>query len=307
MLHPLLWWTLFGDDTAEAAVVTPPAPDVAPGELVHVFCTPIFSDVRANAPTPVWQVTGGWEPNSPIQNVGTPYLHQVARSLDATMTSTQARCFLGATFPIGALIIPVSNLSPAATYRWSFAHTVGELFGITGYQTTWLPRWPAGFTAEELSGINVAAVYLPATPLSYSWVQLEINDTTNPDGYVELGRLLIAGAYSPQHAMSVGGKQGLEDDTVELRTVRGGSMFATKPVRRNWQFAIDEQLESLAIRYNWGMQRRLGRAGQLFFVFDRDDPFMHERAFLCTQRTLSGVEYPETSRTKTAHELVEVL
>ena len=55
------------------------------------------------------------------------------------------------------------------------------------------------------------------------------------------------------------------------------------------------------------MIRQLGQHGQLFYVFDAADPYMHERAFLCVMRELSAVEYPFADYQSVPFRLLEEL
>jgi hypothetical protein len=107
--------------------------------------------------------------------------------------------------------------------------------------------------------------------------------------------------------MAVNAKLGLESSTERVLSDGGAAMYRPKPVRRIWDFTVPmlEEIESFATV--WRMIRQLGAHGQLFFVFDKADPFMHERAFLCVMRELSAIEYPYADAQAAPFRLIEEL
>lgn len=267
-----------------------PSPGVggAVGELAHVFGWPIYSD-RSVSYTPTFS-GGSWRSTLPLTNLAESQLARVARSTDALATSTTFDVDLKTARPVGLLALPKHTLSAAATVRWRGSNTSGD-FADPVYDTGLLTAWPEGATAEHLDGINLSHVHVPMAAQSARYWRCSIADTTNPAGFIELARVVIAGAWYPE-GIAVGAKLGLEADTERIVTDGGAALYRAKPVRRYWDFTVPQMDEDVAMATPLPMQRRLGQHGQLFFVYDVNDPFMHERAFLCVLRELSAVEYP---------------
>lgn len=177
------------------------------------------------------------------------------------------------------------------------------------YDSGWLDAWPSGVTAEDADGINVPFVHLPSSPQSARYWSIQIDDYSNADGYVDLGRLIVAGAFTPTINLNVGAKLGLESAARREESDGGAALYEPKPVRRSVAFVLDHMQQSEAFGNAWKLQRRLGKTGQLFFVFDEDDTtYMHERSFLGVLRELTALEYPYTDgRNRSAFAIVEEL
>jgi hypothetical protein len=200
-----------------------------------------------------------------------------------------------------AVVLP--NLSAAGTVRLTGGNTE-----VPSYSLGFVPVWPAGQTAETMEGLKptfVAVIPAELAPLRY-W-RVEINDPTNADGYVDVGRLVVAGGWQPSINMSNGARIGLVDPT-EVQEGDGAAFFNERPIRRTLDFDISMLPEDEAMARGFDMQRIAGTAGQMFFVFDPADTIhMHRRAFLCRLRTLSAVEYPYFGRGSIPFQLVEEL
>ncbi len=177
------------------------------------------------------------------------------------------------------------------------------------YDSGWVTPWPSGATLETLTGLNVAAVFI--VPASFNPARIwtvQIDDTTNPTGFVDVARLVIAGGYQPSVNLSIGAKAGIETDTVRIVTDGGASIFQTKPIRRNDVFTIDKLAQSETFATIRKMQRLLGISGQFFFVFDpADTTLMFERAYLCVLKQLDPIDHPVFQLRTIPFSLVEEL
>lgn len=258
--------------------------------------------------TPVYS-NGSWLAALPLANIADRRLSRVARSTDATAASTKGDIDLGVARDVGVLAILVPNLTKTAvpTIRWR-GSTVSN-FASTVYDSGTVAAWPTGVTAEDAAGLNVYTVTLPTTPQTARYWRFELVDTANVSGYLDVARVIVAGAYSPTINMIYGAKAGVETDTVRTLTDGGAAIYQEKPIRRTNVFSV----ENLAITEVYAsirkMQRLLGISRQLFFVFDPADPptLMYERAYLCCMRELGALDYPNFAVNSAAFSLVEEL
>jgi hypothetical protein len=298
----LLRLLLLSDDGIGEYV--PPVPVIPTTDPVPVFGWPIFSDRNA-AYTPTFS-GGSWRSTLPLTNLADRRLARLARSTNLLTTSTTFDVDLQVARGVGLLALPKHTMSDGALVRWRGSNAEGS-FGSPVYDSGWLSAWPLGATIEDLDGMNVSHVHIPATPQTARYWRCEIDNASNPAGFVDLSRVVIAGTWYPSTGMSVGAKIGLESATERVVTDGGAALYRPKPIRRLWDFTIPmlEEMESFAVA--WRMMRQLGEHGQLFFVFDTQDPFMHERAFLCVIREMSAVEYPYADSQSVAFRLVEEL
>lgn len=291
--------------TGSMAVAMPtlagPTASVSIGSL---FGWPMYADPTVSY-TPTFS-GGSWSASYPLANIQDRRLHIAAQSSDATLANTQFETDLKVARAVGCLALPKHNFSSAALMRWRGSNAAGS-FGSPIYDSGWVAAWPAGVTVEKAYGLNPAAVHIPSTAQTARYWLCEINDTANVAGYVSLGRVVIAGAWRPANGLSLGGSLGIETATARTVSDGGVSFFETYPIRRFWSFTLDQMHPTEGVGSAWKLQRQLGNTGQLFFVFDSADSLMYERAFLCTLRAGSGLNFLANARNTSTFELVEEL
>ena len=141
------------------------------------------------------------------------------------------------------------------------------------------------------------------------YVSLEIDDTTNADGYVEAGRLVVAPAYQTTVNMDAGATFGYETSSTREETDGGATFHNDRPRRRVTNIAFDGTVAAdEALVQMLEMDRRLGTSGQFLWVFDPADTYhMHRRSYLATLKELSLLEMPYTAFNSKRYAIVEEL
>lgn len=270
-----------------------------------IFGWPIRSDVSVQY-TPVLS-GGSWQSDLPLTNLQDRRLHRVARSTDVLAASTQFDIDLGVARDLRVFAILVLNATSAATVRVRLSNVASD-FATPVYDSTAVAILPTGLTAEQLEGMNVWKTIVASADQAARYVRVEIADTSNPDGYVDVARVVIASGWQPSINMAQGASVGLESATVREETDGGAAVFTEKATRRTLQFTIPNISQDEAFGSAFDMQRIVGLAGQIHFVFDPDDTtHMHRRAMLCTLRRLTAIEYPFANYNSVPFELVEEL
>ncbi len=151
---------------------------------------------------------------------------------------------------------------------------------------------PSGTDAESRDGWVPTWAKVPSAAQTARYWRVNIDDTTNADTYVEIGRLIIAGGYQPTYNMSVGARLGLETSTVRTETDGGAAIYQTRPRRRHATMLLEGIAEAESFGAPFTMQQVAGTSGQLFFVFDPEDTtLLWRRSFLAVLRELSPIEY----------------
>jgi hypothetical protein len=271
-----------------------------------VFGTPIFSDVGV-VQTPT--LTGGsWLSTLPLTNLQDRRLAKVARSTNALAASTTFDVDLGVARAVGLLAVLIPNLTKSSvpTVRW-LGSTVAN-FATTVYDSGAVAAWPSTATAEDVGTMHVWTPTIPPAAQAARYWRCAIVDTANVNGYIDVARVVIAGAYTPSYGMDVGGKTFLETDTIRTVTDGGAAVYQDKPRRRGETFVISNLTQAETFANVRKMQRQLGTAGQLFFVFDpTDTTLMYERAYLCVLKQLDALDYPWGTAMNAAFSLVEEL
>lgn len=269
-----------------------------------VFGWPIYSDVSVSY-TPTFS-NGTWSSTLPLVNLQSRQLSKMARSTAATTASAKFDCDLGVARAIGVIALPTHNFTTAALVRVRGASDSG--FAAVVYDSGWVAGWPPGLTAEQSVGLNVSFFLAPSTAQTARYWRVEIDDTANSAGYIQFGRLILAGLSAPEFNPSYGATMSVETDTIRTVTDGGSTLYDVKPIRRTAQFSIENVAAADAWARHFRMLRLVGTSGQMFFLWDADDStYGFERSFLCTMRELSPIEYSSAAYHKVAYSLVEEL
>jgi hypothetical protein len=202
--------------------------------------------------------------------------------------------------------------------------TIAEMAALV-YDTGWVSAWPAvypsgslystdprlvdgKYTAEEAVGYPMTFVAIPSSPFLMQYQSIQIDDSTNVAGFVDLPLLYVGFAYQPTINMSYGVQHGWEDDTVRTVTDGGAAIFNVKSRRRTVRGVLQDEPDDEAFANIWELQRRRGISEQLFYIFDPADTYhLARRSMLCTLRQLSPLELAVGTRDGWPFELVEEL
>lgn len=270
-----------------------------------VFGWPIYSDASVTY-TPTFS-NGTWSSALPLTNLQYRTPSKVARSSAATTASAKLDCDLLTTRAIGVVALVNHNFSSAALVRVRGASDSG--FAAVVYDSGWVAGWPSGVTAEDLNGLRPAFWLAPSSTQSARYWRVEIDDTANTAGYLEIGRLIIAGRYESGQRPMTNAALGIEDGSSSHPTDSGAATIVDRrPSRRVAKFGFSDITESEAFASAWKMQRQLGTSGQVFFVWDADETtYAYEHAFLAVLRNLSALDWAQAAYLSAAYELVEEL
>lgn len=252
--------------------------------------------------------TGSWTAGLPLNNLKNRVLSKVARTSDAVITSTKFDAALTKDRPIKCIVLVKHNISIFGLYRIrgsavsNFATTVYD----SGWKSVWPPIydslsleweddsfWSGTVTAEDRVNFTSNLIeVLPATKLAKYW-RVEIDDTTNTAGYIEIGRFFIGPQWQPTNNASYGASMGYETNTTVDSALNGTEYFDVRSNYRNFRFTINN------LEYNEGIQRaldasrKLGIDKECFLIPDPSDTQnMIRRAFLGRLKSLSALEYP---------------
>lgn len=157
---------------------------------------------------------------------------------------------------------------------------------------------PAGLTTEDTTGMNCAwaSIVADGTTAARYW-RVNIADTTNAAGYVDVARLVVAGGYQPTINMAPGASISLESETTRTVSDGGAAIYDTRPMRRVARFSVMNLPTSEAFTEAWRVQKHLGASTQCFVSLSPEASHAErvEQAFLATIRELSAIEYREAA------------
>lgn len=158
---------------------------------------------------------GSWLPTLPLELLREQRPSLKARSSNAQLASTQLRLQLTEPLSSHGIQLISTNLSSAARYRitWYSDQTFTLQAGTTDWVQVgetidwnntvewldWLDEnfWLGSsvFIDPDNQGRDVGHYFHPDETIQY--IDIEIDDTTNPDGYVEIGYLFVGRAFEP--------------------------------------------------------------------------------------------------------------
>jgi len=252
--------------------------------------------------------SGSWLGTLPITNLKNPLLSAKARSTNALAASTKFDADLGVARTIRAVNLMRHNFSADATVQLSGYSDAGYTNLV--WDSTALAVWPEGYPAAEDKKRyqDDFPLILPSDQTARYW-RTEILDTANPAGYVELARAIFMPAFQPEiNMLRNGAAIGIETDTTKKRS-RGGVDYPDRKEPRRVQRFTLKVTEAEAFDDILDMQWDRGIDREVLFVFDPEDvgKRLKQRAFLCTLRQLSTIEFPYVNHNAVGFEVEEIL
>ncbi|MBF0334929.1 MAG: hypothetical protein HQL40_14990, partial [Alphaproteobacteria bacterium] len=136
-------------------------------------------------------------------------------------------------------------------------------------------------TEEDAEGYAMPFVHVLPQAVNARYWRVEIDDSANPAGHIDLARLFLAPGWQPSRNMSLGVKAGWLDDSVIEMSLGGAQHVDQRPKRRVVQFELRHLPDAEVLAGAFDAQGQLGVTGQLFYVFDpADTEQLHRRALL---------------------------
>ena len=270
-------------------------------------------------------LTGGsWVSTLPLTNLKDRRLGKLARSSDALVASTTFDIDLGATRLMRVFALCGHNFSTGSTRRFRFS-TVSDFSTVvvdTGWVDVWpevypfgslpwgSPSWWSGrYSEEEVAGYNASTVHIFDQSTNARYVRVEINDEANVAGYVQLARVFVGDGWQPTRNMTYAGASiGWLDRTGVQEARSGAEYFDIQRMPRIARFDLAAMSESDAMATAFDIQRAMGAAGEMFFIWDPDDTaHALRRQFLCRLRGVSPITNPGPDRWSAPWEVKELL
>lgn len=154
---------------------------------------------------------------------------------------------------------------------------------------------PSGLTAEDTEGLNVWWSHITDEDKTARIWRVNINDTTNPDTFIDVYRMFIGGGIQNEVNASVGLELNFLDASTSEETDGGATIHDVRRVRRELVGVFEMMDEATAYGDWFAIKHRLGSHGQLLVCLDPDDAdaLRWKRTFLATQATLNGISHPQ--------------
>lgn len=278
-----------------------------------------------NNRTDAGTVSGGsWLTTLPLVNLQNRQVQRVARSSNATNASTQFTIDLGQARAIGVVALVVHNISVLGRVRITASDTSG--FVTTYYNSGWIDVWPAGMIPQSLleweednfwlgtlsanarAGYQSPFIHLLPSSQSLRYWKVEVDDTTNADGYVQIGRLFMAATWVPTVNYSYGAGLGYEDPTPVDTSLSGAEFFDVRSRFRLFNFELQYIGNAEVYAQALELQRLAGTSGEVLVVPDSADAANQPaRAFVGRLARLAPITQPQPTAFTCAFQIKELL
>jgi len=235
---------------------------------------------------------GSYNASYPITNLFSLPLSRVARTTNATTGSTIIKGTAAAAHSIGVVMLSGTNLQSSATVRIRF---YSDAAWTTNIYDSGAIAWPGGVWWGAGTNYNVRSF------------QIDIADTSNPAGYVQIGYLELATSAQPTYNFTFGAELGYRVRTVPVETLGGAKYYDRRDKPRTFSatFTVPEA-ESLTFFFT------------MYNTFDINLPFIwlpHPTdntkwpysAFLARFTGLNPMRYVKYGVKEVAIDLEEVL
>lgn len=229
---------------------------------------------------------GSWSSTLPLANAQDKDIKKVARSTNATTGSTKFVFTLTNPQAIRLVSLVNTNASRETLYRIKWAND--SAFAYPLFDSGWTQMYPVGtvpygsFEWEE-EGFwdgrpNTEQIaYYPRDlicvfPQNHwgQYLSVEIDDTTNTNGYFQFGRLFMGKGFTPRININWGRSLQHNSSTTVQETLSRREIFDMKPLVRTEVFDLNSLSESEGSTL-FDMERQLDVAGELFYVLDSSD------------------------------------
>ena len=245
---------------------------------------------------------GSWVSTNPLTNLKHPYVHKFAQSTDVTTASTKFRVDLGSTQTFRGIFVTHGNFTAAAQYKITL---FSDAFTTVAEATVWSTI--AGYPEYDPDVLGVSIWHVFATAKSARYIQIEFDDTTNPAGFLRIGRLFIGTCYEAPKEPSEGSSEGIQSNTLENPALGGADHFVKNTPKRiaRVRYARVPSTEFPAIRR---LRRISGVDKQVVIIPDSDDATnFHERNFVGRLAELPALELLVISDALINFNIIEVV
>lgn len=267
---------------------------------------------------------GSWLSTLPLTNLQDRTVQKVARSTNANLTSTKFDIDLASARSIGVVALVVHNVSVVGKIRITGDDASDFLTPV--YQTAWIDCWPSGQIPQSLleweednfwlgtlssnarAGYQSPFIHLLPTAQVLRYWRVEIDDTANSDGYLQVGRLFMSAAWTPTLNYTLGATLGYTDQSPVDTSLSGAEFFDVRSRAREFDLALDGLTDSEAYDYALQIQRLAGTTGEVLVIPDSADTTrVAIRSYLGRLVGLSPVEQVQQNRHRVGFRLRELL
>ncbi len=262
---------------------------------------------------------GSWQGTLPLDNLKDRRLYKIARSTNDDAASTQFTVDFGSGKVVSLFSLVKHNFSESATARLR-ASNVSDFSNIvydSGFASVW-PLiatinleweddnfWLGIPTQEQIDTFQGILLWVFPIVTARYW-KVEIVDESNPDDYLDLGRLFVSKDFSPSYNASYGLNFNIIDKSTVEESLGGVEHYDEKVRVRSVDFVLDNLLQDEAFGRWHRMMLGQGNTGEVLFIYDHEDlKYTLDRSFLGRLEKINPLTTPYFSSWQSGATIVE--
>ncbi len=229
---------------------------------------------------------GSWA--SPLTAMQDPRPTNRARSTNLASTSTTFNAQLTAPHSRRAIVFGPTNFSSGASYRiraysdagyTSLIDDTSEIVIGSMPTATLDMHWTDAFWWSGSSPIpdpggaagGVWVIHIYDADVTAQYWQFDLDNPSNPDGYLEIGRLYMGAAWVPSNGVDEGASAGFNSLTTVQQAAGGTRYYTRRRAARTYSFACSVLPASEANEDVYTIAAIAGTDQQVFVIPDPDD------------------------------------
>ena len=255
---------------------------------------------------------GAWSATLPQINLQNRIISKVARTTTDAIASATINVDLGAAYPIGAVALIAHNISTSGLVR--IRGDDANDFATPLYNSGWIEVWTNGIIPEALleweddnfwlgtlsaevrAGYRVPYINLDSAKTTARYWRIEVDDTSNVDTYIQIGRLFMSDFWQPTRNYNYGAQMQFDDPTSMAVSVGGQEYFDARSRYRIHRLRLEFVSETDAYAEALELQRIVGTSGEVLIVPDSADTTNGAlRNFVGRLRSLSPITISPTN------------
>ena len=248
---------------------------------------------------------GSWETSAPLTEIQDRILGKRARSTSLTTTATTMDVDLDRAVRIKGVGVIGHTIRTEATWRVQAFTDSGRVNQVydSGFVTAWTapdnvnrdwddPDYPTGRPRpNDVNGINWPLIHPIAAGQTAQYWTLTFDDANNTDGFIEIGRVIIAYGWQAPVNFAGGASEGWRDDSEVVQSFSGTEFFREKKAFRRFSGSIELLDKDVAFGRVHELLRRAKRTKEVMVIPQPDDPaHINRRSFLARMDDLSPLE-----------------
>lgn len=170
---------------------------------------------------------------------------------------------------VEAVGIAAHNLSEDAEIRLRLGTTAGAVTSAPGYDSGFVSAWPSSGKPTDPEWPSYFSLLVAENAVAYRYGRLDIQDASNPDSYIQIGRLFVGPAFVPEINVDINPSLGLAAPGEAVVSSFGRTFMDERgPSSRIWQVAFSAMDQNELLGEMFELERYHGIAKDFAFCLD---------------------------------------